>query len=237
MGKNKRLVANIAICLIIIMVTLVVFFLGFSQNERTNFDYVGLIFVLISEFALFAGLILLSVDNSYMKTAFIRAGIITTLSGYWILTILTYLFFKRIFNNDNLEGFITIQIIIIGIAAIICVSLFMASSNVQRSNMKNISRRDWFQDGENIVFSLKNDMKFQSYRNDLEDLYEMLKYSDKIAVDSVLDKEINNAIILLSNCLKSEEVKEIEIKQHIENISSMINERNMITLKSKRGGF
>lgn len=236
METSKRLVANITICLIILAITLVFFFVGFSQNERTIFDYTGLVFVLISECALFTGLILLSINNTYMKTAFVRAGMITTLSGYWILTTLIFLCFKRIFT-DNLGAFITTQIIIMGIAAIICISLFVASSNVQSSSKENVNRRDWLQNGENIIFSLKNDIKFQPYRQYLDELYETLRSSDKIATDIALDKEINNEIIILSDYLKNEEVKEITMEQYADKIISMIKERNMLTLQSKRGAF
>lgn len=235
MKNNKRLVANIIICLIIATVTLVTFFVGFSKGERTSFDYASLIFVLISEFTLFAGLILLSANNAYMKPALIRSGVITALSGYWILTILMSLFFRIIFN-DNLGGFITIQIIIMGITAIICITLFIVSSNVQSSN-NNISKKSYLQDGENIAFSLKSNVEFQPYRNHLDELYEILKYSDKISTNAALDKEINNKITLLSSYLNDKEMKEVEVNQYIDNIISMIKERNMITLQAKRGGY
>ncbi|MBU5674912.1 hypothetical protein KQI88_00595 [Alkaliphilus sp. MSJ-5] len=235
MKNNKRLVANIIICLIIATVTLVTFFVGFSKGERTSFDYASLIFVMISEFALFAGLILLSVNSAYMKTALIRSGIITALSGYWILTTLVSLFFRVIFN-DNLGGFITVQIIIMGITAIICITLFIVSSNVQSSN-NNISQQNYLHDGENIAFSLKSNVEFQSYRNHLDELYEILKYSDKISTNAALDREINNKITLLSSYLNDKEMKEVEVNQYIDNIISMIKERNMITLQAKRGGY
>ncbi len=235
MKKNKRLVANIIICLIIATVTLVTFFVGFSKGERTSFDYTSLLFVMISEFALFAGLILLSINRTYMKTALIRSGIITTLSGYWILTTLISLFLKRIFN-DNLGSFITVQIIIMSITAIISITLFIVSSNVQSSN-NNISKQNYLQDGENIAFSLKSNVEFQSYIKHLEKLYETLKYSDKISINAALDKEINNKITVLSGYLNDKEMKEVEVKQYIDHIISMIKERNMITLQAKRGGY
>ncbi len=129
------------------------------------------------------------------------------------------------------------QIIIMGITAIICITLFIVSSSVQSSNNKNINKRDCLQDGENIVFSLKSNVEFQPYRNHLDELYEILKYSDKISTNAALDKEINNKITLLSSYLNDKEMKEIEVKQYIDNIISMIKERNMITLQSKRGGY
>ena len=235
MKKNKRLVANIIICLIIATVTLVTFFVGFSKGERTSFDYTSLLFVMISEFALFAGLILLSINRTYMKTALIRSGIITTLSGYWIVTTLVSLFLKGVFN-DNLGGFITVQIIIMSITAIISITLFIVSSNVQSSN-NNISKQNYLQDGENIAFSLKSNVEFQSYIKHLDELYETLKYSDKISINAALDKEINNKITVLSGYLNDKEMKEVEVKQYIDHIISMIKERNMITLQAKRGGY
>ncbi|SCY91272.1 hypothetical protein [Alkaliphilus peptidifermentans] len=236
MKKSNKLAAYVGICLIIIAITLVTFFVGFSKDDRTSFDYAGLVFVLISEFALFAGLFLLTINDRYTKTTFIRAGITTALSGYWILATFTSLLFRKIFN-DNLGGFITTQIMIMGVAATICISLLVLSSNIHNSNKKNSNIREWLQDGENIVFSLKNDTKFQPYRYYLDELYEMLKYSDKMANNIVLDQEISNEISKLAAFLKDEEGKETEIKQFIDKINSMIKERNMITLQSKRGGF
>jgi uncharacterized membrane protein len=233
--KNKMLVANIIICLIVVSVTFAIFFVGFSKNERTSVDYASLSFVLISEFILFTAFSLLAVNIIYMKTVLIRSGIITTLSGYWVLTTFISLFFRKVFMN-NLGGFILIQMIIMSITAIICITLFMVSSRVENSD-DNTNKKNYLRDGENIAFSLKSNVEFQPHINHLDELYKALKYSDKISKDAALDKEINNKITILSGYLKDKEMKEAEIKQYIDHIISMIKERNMITLQGKRGSY
>ncbi len=235
MNKVNKVALNIVLCLILVGITLVIFFVGFSNENKTRFDYIRLMFVLISEVILFTGLILLSMNSSSKSKTLIRLGVGITLSGYWILTTLSALLWEIVFNN-KIGGFVTTQIMIIGVTAIICIIIFTFSS-LQRSNEKKMSLGKWLQDGENIIFSLKNDINLEAYSEHLEELYETLKYSDKIATDIELDKKINDQIIQLSSYLNNNELSESEVIQCVKKVLSMIKERNKITLESKRGAY
>ena len=55
MSRKVRTLTTIGIGLIVFFVTLVVFFFGYTNHSEEIIDWLGLIFVLISEIALFGG--------------------------------------------------------------------------------------------------------------------------------------------------------------------------------------
>lgn len=241
MARNNRKMCIISISLIVIVVTLVVFFAGFSKVEKTTLDYLALMFILISEIALFAGLHLL--NNKYsMNKVMINSGAISTLVIYWIVSIVLYLIYKNTHIN-NIGGFVTAQIILIALVAIIIISLCRVSSSVYASDIKIADARICLQKCETIIFTLKNDSKYETYKKPLNKLYEAIKYSDKTAINNAMDEKINYGITQLSKALKDaydekdNEENSISINEKIDNIISLIKERNMGVCESKRGGF
>lgn len=236
MDKRSKVFSNIAIGVIVIIITLVLFFVGFEKVEKTNLDYLALMFILVSEVALFTGLILLIINEAPMSSIIIRSGVISTLSIYWLLTIITYLVYKNAYK-DSLGGFIAIQVILMALAAIISISLFMSASNVHASNIKIESSRILLQDSENIVFNLKNQKAYALHKDSLDRLYETIKYSDKVASDSNMDERIKEHIVNLSNNLKENHEDKEAMNECIENIITLVKERNMAVHTAKRGGF
>lgn len=228
--------SNIATGAIVIIITLVLFFVGFEKVEKTNLDYLALMFILVSEAALFAGLILLIVNEAPMSSIIIRSGVISTLSIYWLLTIITYFAYKNAYK-DSLGGFVAVQLILMALAAIISISLFMAASNVHASNTKIESCRVLLQDSEDMVFNLKNQKAYALHKDSLDRLYETIKYSDKVASDSSIDERIKDNIVNLSNNLKEKHEDKEAMNECIENIITLVKERNRVVHTAKRGGF
>lgn len=241
MARNNRKMCIISIGLIVIVVTLVVFFAGFSKVEKATLDYLALMFILISEIALFAGLTLLN-NKSSMNKVMVNSGVISTLVIYWIVSIVLYLIYKNTQIN-NIGGFVTVQIILISLVAIITISLCRVASSVHASDNKIAEARVCLQKCENIIFTLKNDSKYETYKEPLNTLYEIIKYSDKTAMNNVIDEKINREILEISNDLKDSysendiDNKENHINEKIDHIISLIKERNMVLHESKRGGF
>ncbi|MBU5437295.1 hypothetical protein KQI42_04700 [Tissierella sp. MSJ-40] len=239
MSNRNKVLPNIIIGLIIVIATLVIFFIGFSDKGRETIDYVALCFVLISEIALFGGLILILNCKMTMSKAFIRSGIISTLVIYWGITVLISLLLKSMFQN-NLRGFVTIQIIIMCIVAIIIIGLLAVASKVHNINQRNIEKTAWMQNNENIVISLITDEKLIPYKQSLNKLYEAIKYSDKISSDITKDKEINVELIELSNELKKGDITLLshhDVEEKVNSILSLLKERNALVKESKKGGF
>ncbi len=236
MDKRSKVFSNISIGVIVIIITLVLFFVGFEKVEKNSLDYLALMFILVSEVALFAGLILLIINEAPMSSIIIRSGVISTLSIYWLLTIITYLVYKNAYK-DSIGGFVAVQLILMALAAIISISLFMAASNVHASNIKIESRRILLQESENIIFNLKNQKTYVLYKNSLDRLYETIKYSDKVASDSTIDEGIKTKIVNLSNNLKENHEDKEAINECIEDIITLVKERNMAVHTAKRGDF
>lgn len=235
MSNKTRMLGTLAIGAIVVVITIAVFFAGFSQGEKTTVDYAALLFELVSEFAFFGGVVFL-LNNDSMGKTLIRAGLISTAILYWLITTVVGLLSGAIFE-DNLGGFVTTQLIVMGIAAIITICLFMAASSVHASDKEVERARLWLQEGENIVFALKGDAAFASYSELLDKLYEALRFSDKTAPDITRDMEINSKVEALSNDLRKGEIGEADICVRINEIISLVKERNMLVLQSKRGGF
>lgn len=236
MDKSSKVFSNIAVGVIVIIITLVVFFVGFEKVEKSNLDYLALMFILLSEAALFTGLIFLLISEAPMSSIIIRSGIISTLSIYWLITIIIYVVYKN-FYKDSLGGFIAVQLILMSLAAIISITLFMISSNVHASNTKIQSNRLLLQESENMVLNLKNQKDYALYKGSLDRLYETIKYSDKVASDSTMDERIKEHIVNLSKNLKENYEDKEAIGESIENIITLIKERNMEVHTAKRGGF
>ncbi len=200
MDKRIKVFSNIAIGIMVIIITLVVFFVGFEKVEKSNLDHLALMFILLSEVALFTGLILLLISEAPMSSIIIRSGLMS-------------------------------------LAAIISISLFIAASNVNASNTKIQSNRVLLQESENMVFNLKNKKAYALYKESLDRLYETIKYRDKVAYNSTLEERINEHIVNLSNNLKENYEDKEAISESIENIITLIKERNMEVHTAKRGGF
>lgn len=239
MNKRMRLISNLAIGFIVIAVTLVIFFMGFPKDARETLDYAALTFILISEAALFTGLTLLLFHELSESRVLIRSGIISTLLIYWIATVIISLFAKTIFEN-NVNAFIITQIVLIGIVAIIIISIFLHAAKVQNLDKTIQAKRMLLQNSEDIVISLKNNSKFTLFKSSLDRLYETLKYSDKIVLDIRKDTEISEKIAEFDDQLQNSDVDDLskeDIEKKIDMLIGLIKERNELTKQGKRGGF
>ena len=140
MSHKVRTLATMGIGLIVFIVTLVVFLLGYTNHPKEGIDWISLIFVLISEIALFGGTTIILAKNYSSSQMLLVSGIISTLSIYWIATFILSIFSKNIFE-DNIRGLVTTEVVILAIALIISIALYAAGINVHEhdSNL-NYSR-------------------------------------------------------------------------------------------------
>lgn len=237
MNNKTKLLLNIFMGLIVIVMTLLIFFLGFSKQTKIFIDYISLIFVIFSEVILFGGMSLVLYSRVRVNKLIMRAGVISTLFLYLIFTILTSVFFKLIFS-DNVSTFVIIQLMAIAIVAIIIISLVIFASQVERSNGRAMDSRVWMQESESIILSLKLDNKLTPYMNMIDQLYEELKYSDKVAVNLDRDMEINRKINDFSEDIKEMDISsptEQYVEEKIRRIIFLVKERNMLMKQAKRG--
>jgi len=130
---------NIAIGIIgalVVAFTLATFFL--IDFERTTIQWVALMFLLLSEVVLFAGLIGIRSLGAKFSKVFVSAGLSTILFIYFAAT-LTSVFFANSFR-DRLNNFIWLQVVIIGLFAIVAVAILAFSHKIARDDEKSLSK-------------------------------------------------------------------------------------------------
>jgi hypothetical protein len=236
MNKSSRRIITGLIGLIVISATLVAFFVGFGNGQKESIDYMALAFVLISELVLFV--MIISIDNFKNKAngLFLYSGVISALVVYWIVTTLISILLPGVLK-DNINAFMTVQIIVFALSAIIVLLIIMSSFSVKDKSEKAAECNLLLQECERIVFSLNSNKKYVVIGRGLSDLYDELRFSDKSSSMQSDDSEINLRIIELKSKLEAAENDENhDIKENIEDIILLIKNRNMAVKQLKSGG-
>lgn len=228
MTKKNKLSTILLIGLSIIIFQLVNFFTGDKIGAKVAIDYVALLFKLISDVVVIIGILYTVTSKS--KSIF-KVSLISSLSIYWVVTFILYLFLKGVLIN-NIGLFIIIEFIALFILLVIIMFLSKFSSKVSRESLE-IS---WFDKCEDIIYKLLANPNCQTYKDDLNKILEAIKYSDKASTEYRKDNEIYeriNKIYEMVDYFNDEK----EIKNSLSQILLLIKERNTIVLKSKRGSF
>jgi len=119
LNKASQLLLMIIADIIVLAVTLIIFFVGFGFS-KTSFDYIALLFVLLSEVMLFAGSTVVS--RNVFNSVFLRSGVLTTLSLYWIAATAFSLLHKFVFGQ-NITSLVVTQVIVLAIAALTVIGI------------------------------------------------------------------------------------------------------------------
>jgi len=135
--RNNNGVFSIGIIgLIVIIFSISAFFL--LDIEKISVNIWALIFLLISEIALFCGLISLRIANENHNIVFLKTGISTALILYFISTFVS-VFFTRMFN-EKVNTFILIEFAIIVFFSIIIISFLTWSRSTANANKADIKK-------------------------------------------------------------------------------------------------
>ncbi len=126
MNHKMKMFLTLGIGLIIIAITLILYFVGFSSTEKTTLSWVAFLFVLIAEIALICGLILMNFRIKSLNETLLKAGILSSLSIYFVITVLLTIF--KGFFAQHMGAFITTQVAVCGIVAIVVMALLISAS-------------------------------------------------------------------------------------------------------------
>lgn len=237
MEHKVRTLTTLGIGLIVFIVTLIIFFLGYTNRSIETINFLGLIFVLISEIALFGSSAFILSKNYSSSRMILVFGITSTLFIYWITTSIILIFSKNIFG-DNIRGFVTTQIIILAIALIISIALYASGINLSEHDSELKYLKTIMKDCETLAFSLKSNPNFDSYSSLLNKIYEEIKYSDKtksVEIEQTIYEKLGMLNELLSD--KENKPKTEDILANIDEIVLLIKERNLSVLQLNQGGF
>lgn len=234
LNKTLKVVSTTAIGIILIVITIAVFFLG-TESPLETLDWLALSFILISEMALFGFFICFALMVHSSNKCIIRTGILSTLSIYLVVSVLLAIFRNAFFENQN--AFVMINLILICIVAIICILLNFVASQVRSIDSKTSNSMLFLQDIERSLFTLKSNPEYTNFEQGLSTLYEKVHFSDKLgnsSYDKALSDEVDNLKLVLSN--NSEDRKE-RVDMAVSQILFFLKQRDTELLQRKRGGF
>lgn len=218
--KNKR-VLSFTICgLLILAVTITVFFITRSEDSRTSV-YLGFGMIVFSEIILMCGLAGIEVFATKQAELLFRIGSGVTITIYSIMAFISSLIFI-IRNTDIVQSFIVVQLILFVAMVILLVAFYTASNSVGAKDNKvlsSVSRID------NMVDSLQILKSNHKYGSRLYKLGENLKCTD-ISTTVDVDDEIEQKI--------SEINSELGKDKYSEKIDCIIKETQVLIDKRKR---
>ena len=136
MRKNQSITAIAVVGSIVVLFTIIAFFL--LGIERTSLNWLALMFLLLSEGVLFGGLIALRFAGAKHSRVFLTTGITTTLSLYFAVTLVSVLLAG--FFGENLNGFILMELGIIALFAVIIVCVLAASRRISERKQADLEK-------------------------------------------------------------------------------------------------
>ena len=136
MKNQVSILAIWIIGIIVFVLSLTGFFLLGIEKNALNVS--ALAFLLLSEIVLFVGLTVLRFFDVKHSNVFLKAGLTTTVSLYFLTTLIS-LFFTGAFR-EKLSVFIFIEIAIIALFAIITISIIAFSRMIERRNEEDVAK-------------------------------------------------------------------------------------------------
>lgn len=236
MKSITKSTAGLIIGVVVIVATIVVFVFGDMAKPKGSIDILGLIFILVSEVLLFTSIHVLNISKETRHSVFIKSGLISTLVLYWIVTTLFYILVKG-FYISNMGGFLTVNIIFLAITSITCILIFAVYNKVRESNINTLNNVSAIKNIENKAKLLCDNVKYRRYKNELNKMYEDIKYCDNtIMLDA--DTELADRLFELEKKLISaEEIEENTIYEAIDEITLTVKKRNLTALENHKAGI
>ena len=229
MNKVFRNILISFVGLIVVATTIAVYLL--SDFTKTPSGIVSLSFVLLAELILCGFIIGIGFMNKVPNRLFLRAGIISALSLYFVATVILFLISRLFVSNINTLWIF--EIILLAMIMVIVIIIILFSSRVNSGNQKILSERRLMQICEKRITDLLSMNKNKSYEPQLVLVLEKLKYCDKIGTTNV-DEKIVSCIMRLEKELN---ISGPELNDIFEELTSLISQRDNEMIENKRGGF
>ena len=207
---------------ILIFVTVLIYAIGCRNIIKVPTRVLlSFFFVIIAEVATFY-------VTLKTKVEVLRSGVITTTVLYLFSTIiLALLFVNLVMNSPTLYAII--NLVLMGIAAITTFTLNSFADHVNKSNNKILAAEAIMIECQDKIQSYLNDDSYSEYKEQLNRIYEDIKYSD-------ISSECGMEGALLQKIEEISENKE-GVLTYLKEISFLIKERNIKMKSMKRGSI
>ena len=204
---------------ILIFVTVLIYLIACINIIKVPMVLLSFFFVMISEIvALFI--------IAKVKKEVLRSGIITAAILYLLFTVGLALVFVN-FLMLSLTLYIITNVVLMGITGLVVVNLNNFADHVNKSDNETLAAERIMTECEGRIQSYLNDSEYREYKEDLNKIYEDIKYSD-------ISSECGMEISLLQKIEGISENKE-DLSEYLQEISFIIKERNIKMKNIKKG--
>lgn len=227
MADKQTRIATIS-CLLIMLSTVLAFYLLFENLFDVEIQRISLLFLLLSEAILMAKFLL-------MRTQTIIAGANITSSIIHIVIISLVFIFFVVFYEEGVKLFVLINVVLLSVLIIFDLLIFYVQCYTEKGN-KQPSAQDGIRRCAFQVQQLLLRYKGTAFYTDLCKIEELLKYSDNTAVTGD-EIKIGALISELSVLLDDKGTDSALIYAKTKNIMEAIQERTAQMKVIKRGEY
>ena len=227
-NKTLLIVAIIAIAATSIVGRLVIN--PWNVSTRTAFS-----FILFAEVIFFGSLYVLDFAAEKPEQIFSRAGIITTISAYAIVSIGISIYYA-LYLPFKLSRFWALQIIVIAFAAIVSVVLLSAGKHIYEADRKKMATVSLLQDYVARLSAIVTDEKASNYSKVINSLAEELRFTDT-SRNVETDEAIADCVSALELLFSKDALDEDKIDAECKKLNSLIKKRKIALSSAQRGKF
>lgn len=176
--KRKETLFTILFCIVVIA-TLLIFFLAERTQKKTDADYAAFLFLLLSEAALYVASLLIITRRRSGQRLYLSAGVVFVLAVYWAVTI-GYALFAAPFFENHLRQFYLLELLTL-LAAGALVAIFTAAAGHFASGENASPAGERIAALSSYVQKLTLDSRNAPFHDALSLLQEELSLADKRA--------------------------------------------------------
>lgn len=192
----------------------------------------GLCFLIYAEIVFFGGLALIDFFSRKSSGLLLWSGAGVPIGIYAVVVFLSSLVFIST-QTIAIQGFLVLQIVLLVIAAAICLVTGSLSIGAKKRDEKELEA------GRTVQYAIDRLMLIREQTDkkaDVDRLIDGLRFSDtSVTVDA--DAELGDAIAALQSPAAAEETGEDEFSKALQGIEFLIKRRNLQTRVSKQGGI
>ncbi len=234
MASNRRTYTIAFVGIITVVLTIFIFFM--ATSEWVDIKWLGLMFTLLAECTLFGGMLLIEKTTNLSFGLLLRSGVYSLLTIYFVLATACSVVFMNMDRNHT-KLFITIQVIIIGMVAIMLLLIVAWGKKVAEQNDETQTAVSKLQGLADRVLILQQNVRYAAYAPGLTKAYEGIRYCDNSIVVPT-DNIIANQVMQLEAVLEqAEQNGDKQVLTIVDQIILLTKQRAAEAKRFKMGGI
>lgn len=222
--KRKELLVTGLFC-VVVLATLLIFFLWDRKFEKSNVDYTAFLFLLLSEAALYTSSLFILSKKQSGRRLYLSMGVLLTLAVYWAVVV-AYALFAAPLYDGRLKQFFLLEMMTLFMAAALA-AIFTAASARFAENEAVSTAGERIEALAKYVGMLLADERFAAFYNMLSHLQEELSFVD-LRRSTPEDEQLVSALGALKDASTQEETSE-DFSQSVGRALTIAKQRNLAT--------